>query len=1191
MQGGLKSSAVHVISKSRMMTRQSEHCLLHKETLMKTHVSALVLTASLALAAVAAAGDSAGAGLKEAQTPTELSFPAPAVCNTVRFRLKAGAQRPGPKIVLTWNDGKDAVIKAEAMSTNAKEKEKQGATTVAKDVILDDQYVAFGNIKDYVRPNLQRYTDAQQKELYGKWVELPRASEHLVAVEFRWSGKGWEFWLEGCYGGLFERQAPLKSVKLQLPAGSGASDPVFTKSEDLGRYLPLDMAHIARASSMTDAAVSLADGRNSLKGIPIRTLETGESGDVGRVKMCRGNENMEEDQDLSRTGLDNMPEHLHYSVPLAQYIRAWVLCAAEEDAKKDPVLTARLTRFGRWGRGEAIADTTITLPRSNETPAAGITNVGTVRYSAGGNKVTVPLWLCEVTLKVGEIQDLLWGDRTGPMPLNGEYLDFEFLGKLDTPYLLTHRPDPKSVSAVHVFGVTLERSPVEMEVRKMQVANMFDNDEKPETQVALRPASAAGCCLKWEIRDLDGKTLDSKTENVTFAAGEPERLVPVSLAMKDLGWYAADFTLTGQDGRELVRHPASFVLLGPDTRKAGFESPYMAWWVGAAHEGTADPKIGAAMLMKIGVRRTCFDDNWHGKDACEKKYEPWKLTLAQINWMGQYYRLKPGQPGYPGSDWVQGPKGQDVEVRRELEKWPHCRAALLFHEGWYEGPIAPELRDAAPTEKDLELTDIQKRFIKLADAVSGVYREKFPQLRVQLGNSSSSSPSLIAMLLRNKFPRDRFDCLGSETVGFGVPPESSVMRDSWIEQETARKFGFEVPMSACFEFTCRVWRTLGARRQAEFRIRDMLLCHGFGYIDVAAGGLYDAGDAYEHCYYGACGTCERYPLLYPRPEIAAVATLTRVLDQVKLRRRVPTGSHSIFALEFERGKETVYALWTPNGVAQTALSFDADGALTLIDMYGRSRQVSTSGRKVELAVGSAAIYLVGNLPNAKISVVKRTFPDDQPPANLQVANHMDNPAEWEMKLGAEGRVQRPTAKDWPLLTNGAFDLRQVDDPEKGSCLELNLKPEGKLPDIVQEYAYLKLRHPQLLAGAPSTFGVWVNGNSSWGRVMFEFEDAKGQQWLSAIQPPDPHDEFVLDFDGWRFMSYPITDKSSLNQSSPKMFSFTSERQYWMTWGHQTVQYPIKLTGLMVYYGRKGINLKEMEPVRPTIRLKDLGTWE
>ena len=100
-----------------------------------------------------------------------------------------------------------------------------------------------------------------------------------------------------------------------------------------------------------------------------------------------------------------------------------------------------------------------------------------------------------------------------------------------------------------------------------------------------------------------------------------------------------------------------------------------------------------------------------------------------------------------------------------------------------------------------------------------------------------------------------------------------------------------------------------------------------------------------------------------------------------------------------------------------------------------------------------------------------------------------------------------------------------------------------------------------------------------------------QQWTSAIQPPDPQDKFVLDFDGWRFMSYPITVKSSLNQASPNPFSFTTQQQYWMHWGDHTVHYPIKLTGLMVYYGRKGINLTEMQPVRPTIRLKDLGTWE
>jgi hypothetical protein len=544
--------------------------------------------------------------------------------------------------------------------------------------------------------------------------------------------------------------------------------------------------------------------------------------------------------------------------------------------------------------------------------------------------------------------------------------------------------------------------------------------------------------------------------------------------------------------------------------------------------------------------------------------------------MGRHYR---------SNNWVEGPKGQEADVKELLKKFPHCSKALLFHEG-YPTFIPPELRDAIPTAEEAKLSDWDKRILKLADAVSKVYREKFPQLKIQLGNNSYST-SLIAMLLRNKFPRDRFDCLGLETVGQSLPPEASVMTEAWMERETARKFGFDVPVSACYEFTVRDPRKLGLKKHAEWNARDALICHGLRFADIPLPGLYDPGDCYYNdSTYGSGAVCQRYPLLYPRPSLAAAATLTKVLDQVKLRRQIPTGSHSLFALEFERGKETVYAMWVPRGEAEISMNFDADAAFTVIDLYGRSREIKTSGRKLDIKVSTSATYLVGNLPNAKISVLKRMFPENEPPKNLQIASRMDNLKDWELHLGKDYRLHDPESKYLPLLTNGTFDLRQVEDPEKGKCLELELIPKGKLPELLQEYTSISLRNPQALKGEPNTIGVWVKGNSSWGRIKFEFEDAQGEKWFSTGRFSDRPGLLSLDFDGWCFVSFPITGNSKINVFNPEDVS-----KQWESNDDGKIQYPIKLTGIAVCFPRKAINLNEMEPVKPTIRLKELGAWE
>src|SRR3954464_3584245 len=140
----------------------------------------------------------------------------------------------------------------------------------------------------------------------------------------------------------------------------------------------------ARPGAMKDASVSLKPGMQQLKVVPMIVGEAASNADVGVVKEMQGLRGLETNENTSRTSLDGMKEALHFSVPQAYYHRAWVLCAVDPDVKKDPVLTTRLTRFGIWGRGGAMADTTLTLPRGGEKPGGKIEQVGNVEYTAAG---------------------------------------------------------------------------------------------------------------------------------------------------------------------------------------------------------------------------------------------------------------------------------------------------------------------------------------------------------------------------------------------------------------------------------------------------------------------------------------------------------------------------------------------------------------------------------------------------------------------------------------------------------------------------------------------------------------------------------------------------------------------------------------------------------------------------------------
>ena len=198
----------------------------------------------------------------------------------------------------------------------------------------------------------------------------------------------------------------------------------------------------------------------------------------------KGSWALECDEHLSRTPFYGMPETLHFSVPPAFYHKAHVLCAAESDPRKDAVLTVRMTRFARSGRGDAMSHSSVVLPRGSKAPAGNLRRVGTVACPADGRTVEVPLYLAEIDLDVGAILDLLGphADRDFPM-LDGRYLDIDLLGKIERV-----KPVRDSTSAVHVFGITLERCPAEFSLVQKQPGNIFYNDEVPETVAAIKAA-------------------------------------------------------------------------------------------------------------------------------------------------------------------------------------------------------------------------------------------------------------------------------------------------------------------------------------------------------------------------------------------------------------------------------------------------------------------------------------------------------------------------------------------------------------------------------------------------------------------------------------------------------------------------------------------------------------------------------
>lgn len=336
------------------------------------------------------------------------------------------------------------------------------------------------------------------------------------------------------------------------------------------------------------------------------------------------------------------------------------------------------------------------------------------------------------------------------------------------------------------------------------------------------------------------------------------------------------------------------------------------------------------------------------------------------------------------------------------------------------------------------------------------------------------------------------------------------------------------------------------------------------------------GACYFDTLYGAAGFCERRPLHYPKPVYVAVATLTKVLDRVKLVRQVPTGSSSVYALEFERDGEYIYAVWTPRGHCELEFEFPSETTLKGTSFYGVRNIVQTSAKRLRADASTAVSYLTSPKAVAQVRAGKRTFPDNLPPADTRVVSRMEDASAWTLGPG-EPKLDNPERRA------GRFTLTGVNDSEKGACLELELLHEGDVPDIVGEYASVRLKEPATILGQPDTVGLWIKGDSSWGRVYWELEDAKGERWISAggYDGGDWGNQISIDFDGWCYLSFPLTNASPASHLEPGLGA-----GQWRGNGDGGLDYPLKLIGLFVETHRRSLNLTDMEKVKSRIRIKD-----
>lgn len=1126
-----------------------------------------------------------------AQEPVTVS--APLDPDTVtRLSLCLGAVKRRASCRVEAKDGKPLELYMEALDAEYR------VGLIGKEVIaLPDSCVDIGlslpgewlfRDQYFIRPHPHWYEGEDRRKVLADWSKLPSATQHELALKIETAGEYIGVWVDDRFVGG-SAVPGYTGLRFALSPGNVLGGvTVVPRPAWRDSYVPVGLQGYRRPGPLNVEELPVARGVAEVKGVPFEVSAEGDEIDVGVSRWLAEKTGPEEftDNYYTRSAFDSRPEDVLLAVPTDDYSFAHVLCVVDPDSSKTPVLTLRLTRylkdyFDSGGRGAAIADSSIRLEKQDGKWPEGCEQFGIVKVRTAGGEKTLPLLHVAVPLRCGHIQDVL-EEKGIYIGRSTQSLDLELTKELHHVQTANHGAFSikplGNPSAVHVLALTLERAPVKVRLRSSHVGNIFYAAERPAVEVEMVPLAARQeprapfrGKLAWRITDYYGKTTKSERE-VTVPAQSGQKPYSVSLDLRQpiCGWFAATLTLRDDKRRLVWERPTSFAILPPDTRKAGRESPYGIWWFRSGHIGSDSIEEIAPLLQRLGFRHVC-------PSGLGQKPEGGELTTygISISMYADYVRAAD-----------KGPSLLDQAVREH----PGVGWALIFHEcGFGEDLVYPPefLGREAP-----KLTEGQKRSFQewwdKAVAYSKHCRDKHPDVKLILGNSSLP---FAVEFMRQGYPRDLVDAFGDEDLGQSIMPEAppSAFKSVFWTKEYAKLYKYDVPVTSCYEWRGRGTNpgNLSELEQAQLYVRDALQGLAYRMPNINPGLLYDCSDSYYYSRWGSGGLCHRYPLLNPKISYVALSTLTRELDQAVYKRYLDTGSPSLYAMEFAKDDGAVYALWLPRGEREVAITFAKDTTFTLTDMNGNARELKTRSKRADIVVSASPSYLKAR---GTIESLRGGPTSCEPaPAKHTVVDPLTDLQDWEV-------VKEPDKEldtchfDFPRHL-GEIDRKVVSDDRMRQVLQLTLSSQPEVPWPVSRYIVLKATDSKPAPGKPTSVGVWVKGNSCWGRVFFGLEDAKGERFYSLGAPcggwsvGDWKCKTFINFDGWNYLSVRLPFKHESGFYGPPQHNWTC------TGGDGNVDYPIRFTRLVVEMRDKVVYLTDtVEVPEKNLRLRDLSVF-
>jgi hypothetical protein len=631
-------------------------------------------------------------------------------------------------------------------------------------------------------------------------------------------------------------------------------------------------------------------------------------------------------------------------------------------------------------------------------------------------------------------------------------------------------------------------------------------------------------------------------------------------------------------------------LLPEDTRQYRHQSPFGTWDFAGGHYTSNDPDVVGPLYVKLGMRMGMFG-----------------FDVEHLKRYGLWYGNEPNVHA--------GLEGMKRRIEgREDRLLPY---AQVFHETSISGPHSSRVPDLFHDRPPYELNEReQERFKAMWEQATDYVdaaREAYPHLHMRFGNGPIA---VREEFYRQGLPADKFDSAGNEAGVFGRMPESqppdivAMNASIWMDRQLLDHHGYaDKPVTLGYEVIYPNTNpgNLDYRAQADYYVRHSLHALAWGMEHIRPGAISDMGNSYRFSNWGSSGFTRYRPEFSVKPSFVSFATMTWVLDGAKFVRVIDTGSPSVHAMEFDRpGGGKVLALWTIRGARPVTLRFDQPDGIRVIDDQARETSPRIRRGAAQVTLTPSPQYVV--VPSGGLSAVELGDPDHsdaQPAGESATVADLHSLDGWSVVPERSHLLEHYNVKSEPRR-KGEFNLEPVAEFEgRDNVIRVTPQPIDHGKPTMPMYAELRHDRGIELPGQPTEIGLMVNGNSGWGRIIFELTDASGQTWTSigaaetgdispwlrdwmpeelidavtmaGVEDWNTNDVFGhsrINFDGWRNLAIPLPGNYPGEEGRQYHWPRSSQ---WRHDGDGVVHYPLTLRKIIITFQEKTLHVTRYEP--------------